>query len=141
MERPSGPRKIGFALAATPLVLATGWRVARLERRLGLGALIDELRGARRRPLPAWLARPEWLAGTLERLLGVVPPRRYGRCLRRALILLELWSRCGLEPTIHLGFRLRTPERDGHAWITATAADGSRLQASGPLDSEPAFQL
>jgi hypothetical protein len=133
--------KAGFALAAAPVVLAAGARVARLERKLALGALVDELRRDAGRPLPRWLARPAWLAGTLERLLPVVPPYGYGPCLRRALILLDLWTRCGLAPTIHLGFRLRAPERDGHAWITAAAADGTPLQASGPNGTTPAFEL
>lgn len=133
--------KAGFALVAAPVVFASGMKVARLERRLALGALVDELRRGAGRSLPGWLARPVWLAGTLERLLPVVPPYGDGPCLRRALILLDLWTRCGLSPTLHLGFRLRAPERDGHAWITAAAADGSPLQASGPNGTTPAFEL
>ena len=135
------PRKAAFALRAAPLVVATAWRVARLERRLGFGELLAELRARGRRPLPARLAHPEWLAGTVERLLFALPPRGCGPCLRRSLILLELWSRCGLEPKLHLGFRLQAVERDGHAWLTATASDGSTLRASGPQGTEPAFEL
>jgi hypothetical protein len=134
-------RRAGFALRAAPLVFATGARVARLDREVSFGALVAELRRARERPLAPRLANPAWLAGTLERLLPAVPPYRYGPCLRRALILLELWTRCGLEPTLHLGFRLQAPERDGHAWLTARTSDGSPLQVSGPNGTEPAFEL
>lgn len=134
-------RQAGFAVRAAPLVWATGARVRRLDRRLGLGAVIQELRAARERPLPPRLANPLWLAATLERMLPFVPPRHYGPCLRRALILLELWSRCGLEPTLHIGFRPQAPRRDGHAWLTATRPDGESLQASGPLDHAPVFEF
>lgn len=134
-------RRGGFALLATPLVVATGWRIARLDRRLGFESLLARLRAGSERPLPRWLARPEALAETVEKLLGVLPPRRYGVCLRRALVLFGLWSRCGLRPTLHLGFRLQAPERDGHAWLTARARDGSPLQVSGPLDFAPTFEV
>lgn len=134
--------KACFAAAAAAVVFAAGLRVARLERRLGFGALIEELkREQRERRLPRWLARPTWLAGTLERLLPLMPPRRCGLCLRRALVLLDLWTRCGLRPTLHLGFRLDSPERNGHAWVTATDPGGRRYQVSGPLDTQPAFEL
>ena len=134
-------RRAGFALRAAPLVWATGARVARRDREVGFGALVAELRRARERPLAPRLANPAWLAGTLELLLPLVPPYRYGACLRRALVLLELWSRCGLEPTLHLGFRPERAPRDGHAWLTATAPDGARFQVSGPLGTQPAFEL
>jgi len=135
------PAQVAFAVAATPYLFAAGWRIARRDRRLGFGRLVDELRSNGGRPLPRWLARPDWLAGTLERCLGVIPPRRYGPCLRRSLILLDLWTRCGLRPTLHLGFRLATEDRGGHAWISAEGADGRRYQASGPLDTVPAVDL
>jgi len=134
-------RRGAFVLLATPLVLATGWRVARLEVALPFGELIAALRARRASPLPAWLADPAGLAETVEKLLGILPPRRCGLCLRRALLLLELWSRCGLEPKLHLGFRLQAPDRDGHAWLTATTARGEPLQVSGPQDYAPAFEL
>jgi hypothetical protein len=133
-------RKAAFFLAAAPVVVATSRRVALLEREMGLGRLLDRLREPDR-PLPARLARPEWLAGTVERLLPLLPPRHCGPCLRRSLILLELWTRCGLEPRLHLGFRLQSPDRNGHAWLTAVGADGGVLRASGPNGTEPAFEL
>jgi len=134
-------RRLGFELMAAPLVLSTGWRIARRDRRLGFGAQLEAARAAGRRPLPRWLARPSGLAGAVERLLALTPPRRYGVCLRRALILLELWSRCGLAPKLHLGFQLEKADRQGHAWLSALDADGSELRVSGPLDYVPTFEL
>jgi hypothetical protein len=141
MKRSGVLAKALFATAAAPAVIASAVRVARLERSRGLGALVGEIRRGGRPPLPRALARPVWLAGTVERLLPVLPPYGYGPCMRRALVLLDLWTRCGLEPTLHLGFRLRSVERDGHAWITARGADGSVVQASGPNGTDPAFEL
>lgn len=134
-------RRTGFDLLVAPLVVVTGWRVARLDRRIGFEALLASLRDSGQRPLPGWLARPEALAGAVERWLEVAPPRRYGRCLRRALLLLGLWSRCGLRPKLHIGFRADRPDRRGHAWVTAEGADGARFAASGPLDDAPVFEL
>jgi hypothetical protein len=126
---------------AAPLIVATGRRIAAEDRRLGFGALVDARRAARSRPLPRALDDPRRLAESVEALLPFVPPRAYGICLRRALLLLELWSRAGLEPTLHLGFRRDAPTRDGHAWLTAIAPEGETLQVSGPNGTEPLFQL
>lgn len=134
-------RRLAFELRAAPLVFATGQRIARRDRVLGLGDLVVDLRARRSDPLPPRLARPEALAGAVERWLPIAPPRRYGICLRRALILLELWSRCGLEPVLHLGFRAETADREGHAWLTARLDDGREVGVSGPLDTTPAFEL
>lgn len=130
-----------FALVAAPLVVLAALRVSALSRRHGFGALIEALRRGRERPLAPWLARPEELAAVVERLLVALPPHDHGRCLRRALIVLELWSRCGLEPVLHLGFRIDSPSRAGHAWLTATTAHGAPLRLSGPLETRPLFEL
>lgn len=130
-----------FVLLAAPLVVATSRRVARLEATLPLGELVAALRARRSLPLRGWWANPAGLAESVEKLLVFLPPRRCGVCLRRALILLDLWSRCGLEPTLHLGFRPQDAERQGHAWLTAETAKGDRLQVSGPQDYAPAFEL
>jgi hypothetical protein len=69
------------------------------------------------------LIRPEWLLATVEALVFLLPPWRYGRCLKRSLLLLDLWSRCGLSPRLHLGVR-RDGERgrhQGHAWVTVAS--------------------
>lgn len=134
-------RRYAFGMLALPLVVGSARRIAALDRERSFGQLIVDLRDAGRRPLPHWLARPNRLAETVERLLPLLPPRHYGSCLRRSLVLLDLWTRCGLRPTLHLGFDISTPERRGHAWLTATTADGRLLQVSGPLDTRPAFEL
>ena len=136
--------KIGrslFIVGATPWVVMAGLRLSRLDRRIGFAALLEVLRRPAARPLPRWLARPRELNETTERLLRFLPPRRYGICLRRALLLLDLWSRCGLRPNVHLGFRADAPDFAGHAWLTAIDVDGATLQVSGPLDTVSALEL
>jgi hypothetical protein len=61
---------------------------------------------------------PELTLAVLERLLPVLPPYGAGRCVKRSLFLLDLWSRAGLAPSFHLGLRRAAGERSGHAWIT-----------------------
>jgi len=109
-------RKVGFALVTGPLVVASALRVARLVRRAPLRELPARLRavdGGRS------VERAAWLDGVAVRLLPLLPPYGYGRCLKRSLLLLDLWSRCGLEPRLHLGVR-RPGESplEGHAWVT-----------------------
>ena len=129
-----------FLLAILPALLAAAVRLARRERRLPFDALVEELRAAgRARPLPALLARPELLAGAVERLLPWLPPRGHGPCLKRALLLLELWSRCGLEVRLHLGFRAGSGAVEAHAWLTATGPDGAVHRASAANDHSEAF--
>ena len=65
--------------------------------------------------------------GLVNRLLRVLPPRGLRPCFKRSLLLLDLWSRCGLEPRLHLGLRRREDRREGHAWITV--ADRPDLSA------------
>ncbi len=85
-------------------------RVWWLEPRSSLTELVAELRSSPKlRGLDPRVAQ-----GVLERLLLFLPPYRTGRCVKRSLILLELWSRCGLDPRLHLGFQARY----GHAWVT-----------------------
>jgi len=134
-------RRYLFAFAALPSVVASGRRIAAADRASGFKGMLESLRAGGDRRLPRWLARPEELAYAVERVLPLLPPRRYGPCLRRSLVLLDLWKRCGLEPSLHLGFNLSSPDRRGHAWLTAETADGRRLEASGPLDTQPAFRF
>ena len=129
-----------FLLASLPAILAASVRLARRERRLAFDALVATLRDAgRARPLPRFLARPERLAGAVERLLPWLPPRGHGPCLKRALLLLELWTRCGLEVRLHLGLRPGTGRGEAHAWLTATGPGGATYQASSALDYREAF--
>ena len=95
------PAKVLFFLAATPAVLRAAWRLHR-RRRQRIDTLAPELRRTGRLRW-AYLRRPGYLAATAERWLPFLPTRSYGRCLRRSLLLLDLWSRCGLDPTLHLG--------------------------------------
>jgi len=113
-------RKAGFAILAGPRVVASALRVARLARRVPLRELPARLRavgGGRA------VERAGWWDGVAVRLLPLLPPYGYGRCLKRSLLLLDLWSRCGLEPRLHLGVR-RPGESplEGHAWVTTGVA-------------------
>jgi len=110
--------RAAFFVYATPTVLRAAWRVRRLARRCDLRELPGRLRSVRPFAAPG-LARPAWLDGTAARLLPLLPPYGWGPCLKRSLVLLDLWSRCGLEPRFHLG--VRKPGQDpleGHAWVT-----------------------
>lgn len=111
--------RAGFFVLALPAVVRASLRVAWLQRRLPLDELAARLRSTPRFALPR-LAHPEWLLASLDRLLPLLPPRGYGRCLKRSLLLLDLWSRCGLRPRLHLAApRARAGgEREGHAWVT-----------------------
>ena len=106
-------RQLVAHLCAVPLALAAGFRLRRLERRLPFDRLVSELRSVRR--LPATAADPAAIARVVGRLAPVLPPWGMGRCLKRSLLLVHLWARCGLEPRIHLGVRAG---RRGHAWVT-----------------------
>jgi hypothetical protein len=49
--------------------------------------------------------------------------------MKRSLLLLHLWSRCGLAPRLHLGVSRAGEEGfRAHAWLTADVA-GIRLVA------------
>jgi len=119
--------RAAFFLLALPAVARASVRVAWLARRLPLDALVVRLRAVPPFALRP-LARPDWLLATLDRLLPVLPPLGHGRCLKRSLLLLDLWSRCGLHPRLHLGVRLGSPlqsaggRHEGHAWVTVVAA-------------------
>lgn len=117
--------KTAFALAAWPVVLRASFRAAWHMRSLPLDEAVARLREVS--SLPRWLQNPRWLAGLSDRLLPFLPPLGYGPCMKRSLLLLDLWGRCGLEPHFHLGIRrgerapdaLKIHDRELHAWITA----------------------
>ena len=124
--------RAGFFVLALPAVVRAASRAAWLERRLPLDELVARLRATPPFALPL-LARPAWLLASLDRLLPLLPPWRYGRCLKRSLLLLDLWSRCGLRPRLHLGAPLAREAggHEGHAWVTveppaplATSSEG-----------------
>ena len=115
--------RAAFFVLALPVVLRASWRVTSLARRLPLDELVTRLRTA-----PPFvvrlLARPEWLLASLDRLLPALAPYGYGRCLKRSLLLLDLWSRCGLRPRLHLAAPVvrAAGRHEGHAWVTVEPA-------------------
>jgi hypothetical protein len=116
------PGRALFAAAARPAVLRAAWRVARALRRTSIEQLPDRLRAVppfAAAPFAAWLRRPADLDAVAARLLPLLPPYGAGRCLKRSLLLLDLWARCGLVPRLHLGAR-RPGEGAlaAHAWVT-----------------------
>jgi hypothetical protein len=58
--------------------------------------------------------------------------------MKRSLVLLHLWSRCGLAPCLHLGVALGGGGLQGHAWLTAEA-DGRTLAAGSSDGRAEAF--
>jgi hypothetical protein len=93
-------------------------RVAVLQASVPLSALPSRLR--RVRPLPAVLGDPGRLLAAVDRLGPYLPPWRIGWCLKRSLLLLDLWARCGLAPRLHVATRRGDDGRlEGHAWISA----------------------
>ncbi len=69
--------------------------------------------------LPVALRDPRLIAAMVSHAVPLLPPRTMGRCLKRSLILLDLWSRCGLTPALHIGIGGTGDARICHAWVTA----------------------
>lgn len=111
--------KCAFFLLAAPAVLRAWWRSRRLASDR-LDALAIDLR---RVPNFRWryLADPQRLAACADRWLRWLARRRAakGVCLDRSLMLLDLWSRCGLRPDLRLGAVGAEERRHFHAWVTA----------------------
>ena len=111
------PAKAAFFVAALPVVLRAALRLARLHKRNDLQGLADRLRSVE--PWDgSYLANPRYLDASVSRLVKVLPPRKFGPCIKRSFLLLDLWSRCGLEPRIHIGTHKRDGEHRFHAWVT-----------------------
>ena len=97
---------------------ATG-RLVLLDRRLAFDDLVERLRTG-----GGWRchrADPIVLARVVGRLASLLPPWRTGICMKRSLLLLQLWSAQGLEPCLHLGVRKVDPDAgsiEGHAWLS-----------------------
>lgn len=117
------PGRALFAAAALPALVRAAWRVARALRQTPIDQLPDRLRAVPLFAAPPfaapWLRRPADLDAVAARLLPLLPPYGAGRCLKRSLLLLDLWARCGLAPRLHLGAR-RPGEGAlaAHAWVT-----------------------
>ncbi len=117
--------KAVFFVVALPVVVRAARRLVRLNRRYGLQELADRLRSVE--PWrSSYLANPRYLDASVSRLVKVLPPRRFGPCIKRSFLLLDLWSRCGLTPRIHIGTQKRDGEHHFHAWVTIP---GSRKPA------------
>lgn len=102
---------------AVAAAIAAAVRVTRLTRGHTLDRAVALLRQGR--PFTGALHDPEVHARVVGALLPLLPPRETGECLRRCLVLLHLWSRCGLEPRLHLGARSPVATTlDAHAWLT-----------------------
>jgi len=101
-------------LRSVAAVARAAVRVGLYEKRRSLPDLIARLRSTPR----ARACDPILSLAVLERLLPVLPPYGAGRCVKRSLYLLDLWSRAGLAPSLHLGLRGAASVRGGHAWIT-----------------------
>ncbi len=103
-------------LLLLPAVVAASFRAQHLYRSLPMDQACRTL--VEVRPLPLALRDPAGCLRLVNRLLQVLPPRGLRPCLKRSLLLLDLWSRCGLAPRFHLGVRRSADRREGHAWVT-----------------------
>jgi hypothetical protein len=133
------PWRLARAVAAA---YRAGWRVQRGSR-LPFDRLVEELRKGER--FGAALADPDLHLRVVFRLSPVLPPWRMGRCMKRSLLLVNLWSRCGLAPCLHLGLPPLGEGLLGHAWLTAESegrvlwAGSSQGQREGFSFAPPSF--
>jgi hypothetical protein len=121
------------ALRSLAAVARAAVRVSFHERRRDLPDLVTRLRSTPRDPA----CDPLLSLAVLERLLPLLPPYGAGRCVKRSLFLLDLWSRAGLAPSLHLGLRGAAGDRGGHAWITTSE---SAFETYRPPDVVEAFR-
>ncbi len=114
-------------LLLLPVVLSASWRASRCFATLPLDRALKQLADAPLLPVP--LRDPVTLRELVDRILPWLPPRGLRSCLKRSLLLVDLWSRCGLTPRFHLGYIDGGGSRDGHAWVTVS---GSWTLSSDP---------
>ncbi len=129
-------RRLPGGLVLLPLVALAALRVAWFYPRLPLDELVRRLGAVP--PLPRFLRAPETLLGTVNLWLRWLPPRSLRACLRRSLILVDLWSRCGLPVELHLGVALGGGTPEGHAWVTTGSTSSGTEEAAR---FEPAVTL
>lgn len=109
---------IGLVVQEWAIVGMAAWRLAWWFPRRPLAELVGILR--RGRPLPVALAQPTLQQWFVDRFLHRLPPQGMGPCLKRSLLLFHLFSRCGLNPQLHLGVVIDSYGRSrGHAWVSA----------------------
>lgn len=120
-------KKALFFLLAMPVVLRAAWRVNRIYRKFPLDQVPAKLRA-----VPPWrfsyFNHPGYLNGTVGKLLCCMPPFKMGPCLKRSLYLLDLWSRCGLKPTLTLGVSQTDGPHRFHAWLHQDPSEPPALQ-------------
>ncbi len=105
---------VGTAVSAV-FVLRAALRVLWHEPRTDLPELVARLKDTP----PSRVGFDLTLAdGILERLLPLLPPWGAGRCLKRSLLQLDLWSRANRAPRLHLGLLEAPHGREGHVWVT-----------------------
>ena len=105
--------------------IRTWWLYRRLPLDQACRALVEV------QPLPLPLRNPAGCLRLVNDLLRLLPPRGLRPCFKRSLLLLDLWSRCGLEPCLHLGVRRSVGLREGHAWITVAGRPDLSVSKSG----------
>lgn len=135
-SRGSAFAALGCAVTTTLAVARAAVRVKRLGRIADedIRELVDRLRGTASPGVD-----PELAPRILERLLPVLPPYELGRCMKRSLFLVDLWSRAGLETELHLGYRpVAGGGLEGHAWVTT---NDTRFTCASPEDVVEAFRL
>ena len=123
-------RGVMAARFVTPLVvIVAAMRVAWWCRRLPLDQLVVRIRQVP--VLPESLRCPEKFQKLVNQWYRWLPPRGFRPCLKRSYLLLDLWSRCGLDPKFHLGIRTGENSREGHAWLTVEGFDGAENLEEG----------
>ncbi len=121
------------SLRSLPAIARAAVRVSFYQKGRDLAELVADLRSTPRSDS----CDPRVSLAVLERLLPLLPPYGVGRCVKRSLLLLDLWSRAGLRPSFHLGLREAAGKRGGHAWITT--GDGA-FETYRPPDVLEAFR-
>ncbi|MEE2778792.1 MAG: lasso peptide biosynthesis B2 protein [Acidobacteriota bacterium] len=125
-------------LFATFATLRTAMRLTRMEKRHRFDELVVHLR--RDSPLPGPFRDPMVYGRVANRLAHYLPPRRMGYCIKRSLWLVNLWTRCGLEPKIHIGLQRTGPNLQGHAWLTLEGQSGAAFDLEPLLGTpEPGY--
>ena len=130
----TGPR----ALYAVAAILRAAIRVAYLEPRTSLPDLVSRLRCTKPSSgllASSLLADPALSLGLLEVMLPFLPPFGAGRCLKRSLLLLDLWSRAGLAPSLHLGVRGNGRPRGGHAWVETARTEFRTFRSADVVEA------
>lgn len=118
-----------------PVVLSASRRASRCFATLPLDRAVEQLADVPLLPPP--LRDPVALRELVDHVLLWLPPRGLRSCLKRSLLLMDLWSRCGLAPRFHLGL-LAGKTREGHAWVSVEDAPALSSDPALFSDAQPA---